>query len=81
MNKKGNIFLGLVLGIFVWIMGILFMPFLIEVLDVSRTDLSCSTTAISFGTKLICLSGDLIIPYLIWTLAVIFLGLVVGRSR
>ena len=79
-NKRGNIFLGVVIAIFIWIYGILMIPFIIDSIDVTRSDLSCSTTTISFGTKTLCLLIDGIVPYIIWTLMVIILGLIVGRN-
>jgi hypothetical protein len=77
-NKKGNIFLKIIIILFIWINGILMIPFLTDDIDTSRSDLSCSTTTISFGTKTLCLTIDLVIPMLIWTLVVIILGLMVG---
>jgi len=80
MNKRGNIFLGFGIAIFLWIMGIQLIPFIVSVIDSTRVDLSCSTTTISFGTKLICLMHDLTIPIIIWTLVCLILGLIMGKG-
>lgn len=77
MNKRGG-YLGIGLAIFLWILGILVMPFITSTIDSERVNLACSDTSISFGTKLICLTHDTIIPYFLWTLFVLCLGLVVG---
>ena len=81
MNKKGNIFLGVILSVSIWISGILAIPFIIDVIDPTRVSLDCTNTAISFGTKMLCLTIDGVIPYIIWGLISLVLGLMAGRSR
>lgn len=78
MDKKGNYFLGVVLAVFIWIFGILFIPFVIDNIDITRVGLNCTDLTISFGTKLLCLSIDGIVPYMIWLLVSLVLGLIIG---
>jgi hypothetical protein len=81
MNKKGNVYLGLVLAISLWIFGIMAIPFLTDTIDATRTDASCSDTSISSGSKLLCLFIDGFLPYFIWSIACLTLGLIVGGFR
>ena len=80
MNKKGNVFLGLVIAFFIWSSGILMLPFIVDSIDVTRTDLVCSSNTISFGTKTLCLTIDLIVPIILWTLFTIVLGLIISKN-
>lgn len=77
-NKKGNIFFGFMIGIFIWIMGMLIFPFLTDDITTTRTDLDCTNTSISDGTKLSCLTVDVVAPYFIWFLISIAVGFVAG---
>ena len=79
-NKKANMFLGVIIGIFIWVTGILFLPFIIDDIDTTRTDLDCTNTSITDGTKLVCLTTDLVIPYLIWFFVSLAIGFVLGSS-
>lgn len=77
-NKRGGIFLGVTLGIFIYILGVLFIPFLADDIDTFRTNMDCSNSSISDGSKLTCLQGDILIPYFIWFFVSIALGFIVG---
>ena len=80
MNKRGNIFFGVVVGLFLYIMGVLFIPFIVNDIDVARGALDCSLTTISYGTMLTCLGIDLVIPYLIWFFVSLAIGYIAGRN-
>lgn len=81
-GKKGSIFLGIALGIFMFIMGVLIMPFLLDDVSTFRVALNCANgSSITDGTKLTCLFGGALIPYYIWFFTSLALGLVVGGAR
>lgn len=80
MNKRGNIFFGVVIGIFLFAMGVLFIPFLTDDITTSRTALNCSTpTNITGGVMLTCLLGDLLVPYFIWFFISLLIGYIIGN--
>lgn len=81
MNKKGNIFLSIAVCLFLWIMGILFLPFITEGITDARTLIECSSTTISDGAKLMCLNFDLLVPYFIWFIGSVAIGYVAGIER
>lgn len=81
MNKKGNIYFGIVIAILIWVSGILIMPFLINDIDTVRIGLDCTNSSISDFSKVNCLAVDSLIPYFIWTIAIIALSLLVGSRR
>ena len=79
MNKRGSVFFGVSVGIFLFVMGVLFIPFITDDITTTRTDLNCANgTAITDGTKLTCLTVDLVVPYLIWFFASVALGYIAG---
>ena len=66
MNKKAGIFVGVIVAVFLFMAGILFVEHLKTDVTVARTDLDCSNVAgISDGTKLLCLVVGGAIPYFI----------------
>lgn len=77
-NKKGSAFFGIGIGIVVFIFGVLFLPFIMDDVTTFREAMDCSDTSITGGTMLACLSGDLVIPYLIWFFISLSLGFIVG---
>jgi len=82
MNKKGSIFLGLTIGIFIFITGVLILPFLADDVTTFRADLNCSApSSISDGTKLVCLFGGALIPYYIWFFSSLAIGLIIGGGK
>lgn len=83
MNKKGSIFLGVAIGIFVFISGVLILPYLADDVTTFRVALDCAEEIgdITGGTKLTCLFGGALIPYYIWFFTSLALGLVIGGSR
>ena len=74
MNKRGSMFFGITIGIVIYIMGVLFLPYMIDDVDTARASLDCSDSSISDGNKLNCLITDATIPYFI----LFFIGLLIG---
>lgn len=81
MNKKANIFFGVFIALFLFIMGVLFMPFIMDDIVTARTGLSCSSTTISYGAMVTCLGIDLIVPYLIWFFCSLAVGYIAGMNK
>lgn len=81
MNKKGSLFFGVTIGLFLYITGVLIMPFLVDDVTSFRTAMSCSDTTISDGSKLSCLFGDALIPYYIWFFISIAVGYLAGSNQ
>lgn len=80
-NKKGSAFFGVAIGIFIYIIGVLFIPFLMDDITTFRDAMSCTDVSISGGTMLSCLISDLTIPYLIFFFISIAIGFVLGANR
>jgi hypothetical protein len=80
-NKKGNIFLGITICLFLWAMGVLFMPFILDDVDTFRTAMECTSTSISYGSMFACLFVDALVPYYIWFFASLAIGYLVGAGR
>ena len=78
---SGGIFFGVAIAIFVFTVGVLFIPFVIDSIDNFRVNLDCSNPTISDGTKITCLFGDLVIPYLIWFFVSLAIGIVAGANK
>ena len=78
-NKRGNVFLGIVVAILIWFYGILFLPFITDTISTSRIDLSCaSATTITSGTMMTCLLFSGLVPYFIWFIVSAALGYIIG---
>jgi len=80
MNKRGNIFFGVIVALIVWIFGILFIPFITDDITVARVALDCTNSSITDATKVTCLTVDILLPYIIWTLMSLAVGFIVGGS-
>ena len=78
MNKKGSVFLGVALGLFIFVMGVLVMPYLTDDVDVFRVNMNCTSDDLSGGEMITCLFGDAIIPYFIWFFSALAIGLILG---
>jgi len=68
LNKKGQTaMLGLMIGVFIFMLAMVFIDPLSDVITESRAtaELDCSNSSISDGKKLTCLMVDLILPYFI----------------
>ena len=81
MNKKGNIYFGIIIAILIWFFGILFLPFILDDITTARNNLQCSSDSISYGTMGLCLLISSLTPYVIWTIASIALGYIAGSFR
>lgn len=68
MNNKGQTaLLGLMIGVFIFLLAMVFIDPLADVITEARDDsqLDCSNSSISDGKKMTCLMVDLILPYFI----------------
>lgn len=64
----------------VLIIGLMFVNFLMPEVTTFRAEMSCaSPTAISDGTKLLCLFGDATIPYFIVLIVSLGIGAITAR--
>jgi hypothetical protein len=80
-NKKGSLFLGLGFGLFLFITGVLIMPFILDDVSTTRVDLDCYGEGLTGGNKITCLFVGLLNPYYIWFFTAMALGLIVGAGR
>jgi len=80
-NKKGSAFFGITIAIFIYIIGVLFLPFVVDDVSNFRVSMDCTNTSISDGAKLSCLVGDLTVPYFIWFFISIAIGFIAGAWR
>jgi len=81
MNKKASAIFGITIGIFIYIMGVLLIPFVIDDVDTARISFDCTNSSISDGTKLNCLMTDITIPYFILFFVSILLGFIAGSLK
>lgn len=81
MNKKGNIFFSITIGIFLFVTGVLVMPFLADDITSVRTALQCSSSSISDGTKLMCIGMSGVMPYFIIFFTLLGIGYLIGRNK
>lgn len=84
LNKRGQtVFLSVVVGIFFFMFGILFLTFISDEKDISMnsSNLDCDNPHISDGTKLTCLGFELINPYFILVICSIALASITARFR
>lgn len=80
-NKKAQSTGLAIMGtIFVIIIGFTALNFLFNEVDTARANLDCSSPeSISDGSKLLCLVIDITIPYWIWIILSIGIGLILAR--
>jgi len=80
-NDKGQtVMLSIFFGIFIFLIGIVFINFLIPDVTTFRTGMDCSNSSgISSGSKLTCLFGDAVVPY--WILLILSMagGVILSR--
>lgn len=82
MNKKANVFLNIALGLFIFITGVLILPFITDDITTTRTALGCGDfSAITDGTMLTCITVSGVAPYLIWFFVSIALGFFIGGMK
>lgn len=64
MNKRGNIYASVMIGIIIFMIGMITINFIMPEVSTTRTQLSCSSAGtISDGTKFMCLMIDTVVPY------------------
>jgi hypothetical protein len=82
-GKQGSIFLGVAIGLFMFVSGILILPYLTDSVATFRVALNCADVGgtLSSGTKLACLFGGSLIPFYLWFLTALCLGLILGGGR
>lgn len=80
MNKRGSVFFVVIIAIFIFAMGVMFMPFFADDITSFREDIDCSNSSISDGAKLTCLEVDVLMPYFIWFIVSIAIGLIAGSK-
>ena len=82
MNKRGSgVFFGISIALFVFVVGVLIIPFLTDDIVTTRTNLDCTNTSISGGTMIQCLQIDLAVPYLIWFFVSLAIGIIAGANK
>jgi len=81
MNKRGSVIFGITIAIFIYISGVLILPFIIDDVDSSRIAFDCTNSSISDGTKLNCLITDITVPYFILFFVSLLLGFVAGAIK
>lgn len=74
MNKRGNLFFGAMIALILWMAGIYFLPYIIDDVTTFRVAMDCTNSSITDTTKITCLTGDIIVPYFIWTLVSLAVG-------
>lgn len=80
MNKKGNIFISIVVAVIIYVFGVLMIPFIADDISTAREGLDCSNAAIYDGTKLQCLMTDVAMPYFILFIFSATIGYLSGRD-
>lgn len=79
MNKKGGIFFGIAIGILIFVFGVIFLPYFIDDVTTTRGLLTCDLDTITYGTMLMCLEIDLLLPYIIWFIFSALIGYLIGK--
>lgn len=77
-GKRGSFFFGIMIGIFTFVMGVLFIPYITDSITAFRTDMNCASVAISSGSMLTCLLVDVATPYFIWFFVSLALAYIAG---
>jgi len=74
MNKKAALGLAILSMIGIFIVGFMFLNFLMPEITQFRTDMNCADASnIHDGTKVLCLITDATVPY--WILLILSIGL------
>lgn len=81
MNKKGqSLGLAILSAIVLIVVGFMILNFIMPEISTSRIDLNCGDPdAITSGTKLVCLVGDIIVPYWILLVLMVAIGGITAR--
>jgi len=80
MNKRGNIGIGVITAIFIFLIGFATLNLLLPEVSTFRVDMHCdSPDDITDSTKLLCLVVDLAIPYWIVVIISVAIGGIVAK--
>ena len=80
INKKGSLGLAILSTIGIFIVGFMFLNFLMPEVTQFRVDMNCaSADTIHDGVKILCLITDTVVPY--WILLILSIGLGAITSR
>lgn len=80
MNKKATLGITIITSIFLLIVGLTITNFLFPEVTNFRVDMNCSSAAdITDGQKLICLVGDLVVPYWIYIVFALVIGGIIAK--
>ncbi len=81
MNNKGQVMgLAILSALAVFVCGFLFINFLMPEVTTFRTAIGCANvSAISDGQKVMCLFGDVTVPYFIVGLLSLAVGAITAR--
>ena len=80
INKKGSLGLAILSTIGIFIIGFMFLNFLMPEVTQFRVDMNCaSADTIHDGVKILCLITDTVVPY--WILLILSIGLGAITSR
>lgn len=79
-NKKAQTMgLAILSAIAVFVVGLMFINFIMPEVTNFRVDMTCSDSSISDGSKLMCLMGDLVVPYVILVIISLGVGAITAR--
>jgi len=81
-NKKGQMGIAIITAILLILIGFMCINFVKDEVTRARTDLDCaSPDDISDSTKLLCLVVDTTVPYWIWLVLSVSIGVIIVRMR
>ena len=80
MNKKGSLGLAILTSIGIFIIGFMFLNFLLPEVTDFRTNMNCADASnIHDGTKILCLIGDGAVPLYILGIVSLAIGVIIER--
>ena len=80
MNKKGNMYMAIVMALMLFMVGMIAANFLREPITDARLGLNCDNEgSITDGTKLLCLNVDMVMVYFIILVVSIAGGVILDR--
>ena len=81
MNKKGNLGIAIITSLLLIIIGFMCINFVRDEVTQTRLDLNCANADdISDATKLLCLVVDTTVPYWIWLILSLSIGIIINRT-
>lgn len=79
-NKRGQtLMMSIITAIFIFIIGFIFVNFIMTDVTTFRTAMDCNNASISDGSKLTCLMGDSVVIYTILILLSSAGGIIISR--